>query len=278
MGRDAGEHVLRRLAEPSRPLLAHEVVISADPTARNDDRRPPRFELAGLVAVAGLAAARGIRLQHGAACADDRAALDDQLVDPVAEFQRHEPRVHSRAHALHERFEDAGAGAPHDVEARYRVAVPGRGVPAALGPADDGEECDAHAAQPLALLTRGELQVGLGPLPRPEVLVAVESGGAGPVLACEVERVLDAHPPLLGRVDEEQAAERPPGLTPEARLGLLLEDRDVLARVDEFRCGDEAGEACADHDRVGGGRAAGSRALLGRLRHPYSLVLGALQT
>ena len=69
-----------------------------------------------------------------------------------------------------ERRDDARPGAPDDVEARHRVAVPGGGVPAALGPADDREEADALLLEPGPLLPRRELDVGLGPLPRPVVL------------------------------------------------------------------------------------------------------------
>ena len=63
--------------------------------------------------------------------------------------------------------------------------------------------------------------------------------------------VVHAHPALLGGVDEEQPAERPARLTAEARLGLLLDDHDALAGVDELGGGDEAGEPSADDDGVG---------------------------
>src|SRR5690606_4812470 len=104
----------------------------------------------------------------------------------------------------------------------------------------------------------------------PEVLVAVEARGAGPVLPGELERVLDAHAPLLGRVHEEEPAEGPPGLPAEARLRLLLEDRDALARVDELCGGDEPREPRPDDDRVAFARARG-----GRVRHPCSFVVCA---
>ena len=102
------------------------------------------------------------------------------------------------------------------------------------------------------LLVVGELQVRLRPPPRPGILVAVESGRAEPVLTGEVERVVDAHPPLLGRVDEEQPAERPPRLAAEVRAGLLVDDHDPLARRDRFAGRDEAGQAPADDEDVGG--------------------------
>jgi len=58
----------------------------------------------------------------------------------------------------------------------------------------------------------------------------------------------------MGRVDEEQPAERPVRLSAEARLGLLVDDHDALAGVDEFGGGDESRQARADDDRVGLGQ------------------------
>ena len=118
----------------------------------------------------------------------------------------------------------------------------GGGVAAALGPADDREEADALLLEPGALLPRGELQVGLGPLARPVVLGAVEPGGAEPVLPGQLEGVVHAQPALLRGVDEEQPAEGPPGLAAEGCLGLLLEQDHPLAGVGEFRGGHEAGQ------------------------------------
>ena len=97
----------------------------------------------------------------------------------------------------------------------------------------------------------GEGEVGERPFAAPVILRAVELGGAHPVLAGERGAVVNAQPALLGRVDEEQAAERPPGLTAQARLRLLFDDDDVLARVDEFGSRDEPGETGSDDQGVG---------------------------
>src|SRR5690606_29720478 len=114
-----------------------------------------------------------------------------------------------------ERRDEAGTGAPGDVEPRNGVARPDRAATAALGPAHDGEEAHAAFAQPAALLACGERQVRLRPAPRPFVLGTVESGVAEPVLRGKLQRIPDAHPALLRRVDEEQAAEGPPCLSSE---------------------------------------------------------------
>jgi hypothetical protein len=169
----------------------------------------------------------------------------------VPEAQLDEPVLDALAHDLDERCEDRGAGSPDDVEAGHRVAVPGCGVPAALSPADDREQLDALRREPRPLLAGGEGEVGLGPLPAPLVFVfAVELGAREPVLPGEIVRVLDAHATLLGSVDEEEPAERPPGLTAERRLRLLFEHDDPLAGFDEFGRRHQARQSRADHDHI----------------------------
>src|SRR5205823_5321724 len=81
-----------------------------------------------------------------------------------------------------ERLDDARPGAPGDVKARHRIAVAHRVVAAALGPADHGKAAMAHRAQPVALFARRERHIGLRPFAWPEILGAVEAGGAEPVL------------------------------------------------------------------------------------------------
>ena len=63
--------------------------------------------------------------------------------------------------------------------------------------------------------------------------------------------IAHAQAPLLGRIDEEQATERPECLSAEALLSLLLDDDDALAGFRDLRRGDEAGKPGADHDHVG---------------------------
>ena len=217
-------------------------------------RRRPRgganLEVADDVAVRGRAARRVVGREHRAAHAHDGAILDDELVDAVPEPQGHQAGRLARADLRREGRDDAGAGAPRDVEARHRVAVPDRHAVAALGPADDGEEPQALLAQPGALLAGRELEVRLGPAAAPVSSSRSKPALPEPVLPRELERVVHADPSLFGRVDEEQPAERPPRLPAEVRLGLLVEDGDALAGVDQFGRGDEAGEARADDDGI----------------------------
>ena len=212
-------------------------------------------ELAGDVARARRAPYGAARLEHRPAHAGHRAAGDHQLVDLVAEAQLDQPARGRLAHAALERLDHARPGAPGEVEARHRVAVPDRQVAAALGPADVGHELHAHPGQPCALLAGGEVDVGLGPAPRPLVLVAVEARGAQPVLPGELVRVLDPQPALLGAVDEHQPAQGPERLTAQRGLRLLVEEDDLAAGVGQLRGGDEAREPRADDDgvRVHGG-------------------------
>src|SRR5690606_9024737 len=110
------------------------------------------------------------------------------------------------------------------VEPWHRVAVPGGDTAAALRPPDQREERDALLDQPRALLAGGEVEVRLGPPPWPVVLLAVEPGGAHPVLVGEVVAVVDAQPALFGRVDEEEPPEGPERLATQAGLGFLVDD------------------------------------------------------
>ena len=215
VSRDAGEHPLG--AAPSRsgqaartrswlPPMPPEVTTTAcarsskSPTAVAASwRRRGRASLGSSTAPRTPSTAPPVTVSASTRCRS--RTLDpagrDVLADPAGE-----------------RLDHAGPGAPGDVEAGHRVAGPVRVVAAALGPADDREAAHALRVQPGPLLPGGELDVGRGPLPRPVVLaVAVEAGGAQPVLPGQVERVVDAHPPLLGGVDEEQPAEatRTPG-------------------------------------------------------------------
>ena len=190
--------------------------------------------------------------------------LTTSSVDPVAEPQLHRAGVHGRPDPARERLDDPGAGAPHDVEAGHRVAGPGGGVAAALGPADDREEADALLLEPGPLLPRRELQVGLGPLPRPVVLVAVEARGAEPVLAGQFQRVVHPQPALLGRVDEEEPAERPPRLPAEGRRGLLVDQDHPLAGVGQFGRGDQTGQPGSHDDDIGAALRAHGPTLAGR--------------
>ena len=229
----AGDHVARRRcrAAPASccrtrswlPPMPPEATITA--CARSSKSPITSRELAS-------PRATSLGLEDRAGDAVDGAVGDGQLVDAVAERERRRrPRVGRRAHPALERLDDAGAGAPGDVEARHRVAVAVGVVAAALGPADHREEPHALAVQPGALLAGREVDVGLGPLPRPVVLVPVEAGGAEPVLPARARgESLMPQPALLGRVDEEQPAERPERLAAEGLLGLLVEQDDALAR------------------------------------------------
>ena len=256
VGGDAGDHLLRRRAEALRPGRADGVVVAADAAGGDDDAGCAEAERVDRRARARLAARDVGGLEDGSRYPGHRAGRDVERVDAVAEADRHPAVVDGLLHAAQERLEDAGAGAPDDVEAGDGVAVAGGRGPAALGPADDGEEAHAHRVQPRALLAGGPLDVGAGPLAAPAVLVgAVEAGAGGPVGPGEVERVADAQAALLGAVDEEEPAERPPRLPAERRLGLLVEQDHPASRVGELGGGDETGQAGPDDDDVGVGHA-----------------------
>jgi hypothetical protein len=249
--RHAGDHASRWVAEAGGPRPAHEVVVAADASRRDDDRLRAELEVPDLDAGARSAALDGRRLEDGPADPGHDAARLDEGVDAVPEGEPDEPARDALPDPTLERLDEAGARAPRDVEARHGVAVSVRPAVAALGPADHREEPQALLAQPGTLLAGREVEIRVRPLARPEVLLAVELCAAHPVLGGELEAVPDAHAPLLGRVDEEEPAERPEGLAAEALLALLVDEHDPLARVDELGRRDEPGESCAHDDDVG---------------------------
>src|SRR5690606_35854092 len=113
------------------------------------------------------------------------------------------------------RLDHAWPGAPAKMEAGHGIAVAMRHAAAALGPADDRKPAHAHGMEPRTHLAGGKIDKGLGHLARPEILRPVEASRSHPVLQGEFAAVADAHAPLLGAVDEEQAAERPESLPAE---------------------------------------------------------------
>jgi hypothetical protein len=262
VGRHAGDEVLGGGADAvGGPAPPHQLVVVADASGGDDDVGRAVLEVARSVAVGPHPACSVVGGEHGAAHADDRAVLDDELVDLVAEGEAYEPGLLGPLDRLGEDAHDLGPGAPGEVEAWDRVAVAGRTPVTALGPADEGERAEAQSAQVVALLAVGEVDVRPRPLLRPEVLAApgpvgavaeaVELGRALPVLPGQLGGVRDAHPPLLGAVDEQQAAERPPGLTAEVVAVLLVEHQHSLAGEGELVGGDQPRQASADHDDVG---------------------------
>ena len=136
------------------------------------------------------------------------------------------------------------------MKARHRIAVPGRQISAALGPADNGENLQALRTQPGALFARREIHICLGPAAWPVILVAVETGRAEPVLQREIARVVHAHAALLGRVDEEQSAERPERLAAERAFRLLIENDDLAPGVGELGRSHEPRKPGAHHNGV----------------------------
>src|SRR5690349_14625317 len=122
------------------------------------------------------------RLQHVALHAIHPAAGHAQRGDAVPEPDLRAARRHGLVYTGDERRQHPRARAPRHVEARDAVARAGLGMTPSLGPADDGEEAESALVQPGALLARGEVDIGLGPAPRPFVFRPVEGRGPYPIL------------------------------------------------------------------------------------------------
>lgn len=232
-------------------------MVGADAAGGDDHHRGAQLEVTDDGTRTGLAPGRVARLQDRAPDTADGAAGTHHLIDAVPEPERHPAAGHRRPYPLLERLDDGRARAPGDMEARYGVAVAVRQTAAALGPADDREPAHPLLVEPGPLLPGGEVHIGFRPLVRPVVLptgiggAPVEAGRALPVLPRQLTGVLDPHQPLLGRVDQEQPAERPERLPAQIGLRLLVEEQHLAPGVHEFRRRDQPGQPAADDDHIG---------------------------
>ena len=79
------------------------------------------------------------------------------------------------------------------------------------------------------------------------------SNCALPIQSCSASSwlSLDAHPALLGGVDQEQAAEAPERLATERLLGLLVDQHDPAPGVGGLGGGGQTGEPVAHDDHIG---------------------------
>ena len=171
----------RRGAEALRPVAAHDLVIAADPAGRDDDEQA-RSSSNSRTTSRLVAAPRGA--SSSARTTPRRPVTAPPLTRSSSTRCRCQivssAAVDRRVRRVDERLDDAGAGAPRDVEARNGVAVPVGAHAAALGPADRRDERDAELLEPRALLSGRPLDVRARPPHRPAVLVVetVEAGAA----------------------------------------------------------------------------------------------------
>ena len=234
------------------PVAAHEVVVGADAAGGDDDGLRAQLEVADDRRASWP---RRARRALGSRTSPATPSTAPPVMSSASTLWRKRSSTRPRRSASRTRRTNGSSRpgpVPHVMWKRgTELPGPVAQVAAALGPAHVGQEAHALRVQPRALLARGEVDVGLGPAARPVVVGPVEAGGAEPVLPGQLARVADARPPLLGAVDEEQAAEGPEGLAAERRLGLLVDEDDAPPGVGELGGGHEAGEAAPDDDDVG---------------------------
>src|SRR4051794_37651467 len=163
----AGDHIGRRFAQALRPVLPDQIMIAADPAGGDDHRLCVQREIPGDLARAALAAQDVVRLEDRTRDPVDRTVGDGERIDTVAEPKRQPAARLGFARPPLERLDNTGAGAPADMEPRYRIAVPHRVVTAALGPADNGEDPMTHGAEPSAFFASRERYIGFRPAPGP---------------------------------------------------------------------------------------------------------------
>lgn len=82
------------------------------------------------------------------------------------------------------------------------------------------------------------------------IFVAIEPRSSDPVLPCELDRIPDPHPALLGGIHEEQSTQRPECLTTQSLFRFLVENDYMAAIRRELGCGDKTSEPRADYDCI----------------------------
>ncbi len=242
--RYADDHRGGRVA--ARPVTAYGLDVAADPTAGDHQGLCGEAELTDLRGRCRCAAGQLGGFEHRAGHAYARP-LDLDRVHPVPRPDPHPARVQ---HPFRERLDQSRSGSPDQVEAGHRVAVPGRGVAAALGPLHQRKPANPELPQPAPLLAGCEVHVGLRPTPGPVVLGAIEGSAAQPVGQCELLGIVDPEPTLLRGVDHEQTTERPVRLAPERTDRLPVDDDHRAVGRRQLVRRHQSGQPGSDDDHI----------------------------
>src|SRR5688572_8964532 len=165
--RNAAYHCMWSDAHRPGPMCLHQLAASANSTRGHDDRRSTDFEFASRLAAAPRSARRDAHRQFGPANAGDHTAVDNQGIHPMPKTEFEPPLLFCLTSTRDERRQDTRSCPPRDMKTR-------QGVPPTFCPPDNREPSHTHRVQPCPLFAGSELQVRLGPLARPAVLVAVE--------------------------------------------------------------------------------------------------------
>ena len=233
-------------------MAPHQLVIAADAARRDDDRLRAQRERADQ-AGASLRC-RAPRCSAPARRPARRRSTPPVLVSAVTRWRKRNetsPRLSRLAHAAHERLDHARPGAPGDVKARHRIAVAGRQIAAALGPADDRKNPQAllRAARRASRPRRNPHR------PRPSGAASdPRRGRSRPSRASPAARDRGESRMRRRRCSGESTKNNPPNdqnaCPPSEPSRLLIENDDAPARIGEFGGGDEARKPRADHDGV----------------------------
>ena len=183
-----------RLAQPRRPVLAHQVVIAADAARR---RRSPPGPAARTRPTPRASWAGRARPSLGSRISPRTPSTTPPLRVSSLTRWRNLSAIQPTLRPPRAPGATNGSSTPGPVpqvtwKRGTELPWPAGAVAAALGPADDREQAHALRMQPGALLAGGEVDVRLRPLARPVVLRAVEARGAHPVLQREIVGVADA--------------------------------------------------------------------------------------
>ena len=246
----AGEHPLRRSAQPLGPVGAYEVVVAADAAGGDDHRLGTQLEGAGHLAAAGSPRPPLLRPRISPVTVSTAPALRDSPLTRWRNRSSTSPRAPPSRTRRSKGSTTPGPGAPGDVEARDGVAVPVGVVAAALGPADapgrsarPGRAARTASRRPRSRRTPRPTCAASGPPSRSKPAVPSQSCQASSRLSLIRSR----------RCSGESTKNSPPNdqcAWPPIDCSGSWSSEDHLAGVDELRGRRQPREARPDHDHV----------------------------
>ncbi|KAI6768068.1 hypothetical protein HG530_006077 [Fusarium avenaceum] len=175
--------------------------------------------------------------------------IDDQLINRMSELESHDALLCSFLDRVSKDPHHLWSCAPADVKSRDGISMaPSRSV-TSLSPTNIVQKPEPSCLDIILHLISRKVHKGLCPLARPVILhLTIKLRGAHPIPHRQLPRILDAHSALIRRIDHENTAERPKGLSAEVVFIFLVKQKHGDLALGKFKCCDEAREASADND------------------------------
>src|SRR5579884_780053 len=136
-----------------RPVFAHQLMIAANPSRRDNHRLRPQRECSYNCPRTRHATSDSTCFQYLSLDPIYHATAFRQGSNAMTKAQADQSSLFSLTHALHEWFENSGTRSPGHMKARNGVAMSGSERATALSPLHDREKANPLRMQPGVLLT-----------------------------------------------------------------------------------------------------------------------------